>query len=300
MTDPGRAVFLSYASQDAEAAQHLCDALRAAGVDVWFDRSELRGGDAWDRQIHEWIRDCRLFVAVISAHTEARDEGYFRREWKLAVDRTYNMAEHKAFLVPVAIDDTPERGAAVPEKFRQVQWTRLPGGSTPPAFVERIRQMLTPDESRALASIRPASGPPSTPSALPGAVAASAAPENSIAVLPFTNLGGEADNEYFSDGLAEEIINFLAQIQALKVTARTSAFAFKGKTEDIRKIADALGVTTILEGSVRRSGPRIRVTAQLINPKTAIISGRSAMTGRWPTCSTCRTRSRRPSCLRCG
>ena len=112
-----------------------------------------------------------LFVAIISAHTEARDEGYFRREWKLAVDRTYNMAEHKAFLVPVAIDDTPELDAAVPEKFRQVQWTRLPVGSTPPAFVERIRQMLTPGESRALASSRPASGPPSTPSVLPSAAA---------------------------------------------------------------------------------------------------------------------------------
>jgi serine/threonine protein kinase/tetratricopeptide (TPR) repeat protein len=87
----------------------------------------------------------------------------------------------------------------------------------------------------------------------------------SIAVLPFANMGGAEENEYFSDGLAEEIINFLAQIPALKVTARTSAFAFKGKTEDIRKIADALGVTTILEGSVRRSGSRIRVTAQLIN-----------------------------------
>jgi len=87
----------------------------------------------------------------------------------------------------------------------------------------------------------------------------------SIAVLPFANMGGDQDHEYFSDGLAEEIINFLAQIPGLKVTARTSAFAFKGKTEDVRKIADTLGVATILEGSVRRSGTRLRVTAQLIN-----------------------------------
>jgi TolB-like protein/Flp pilus assembly protein TadD len=268
VTDPGRAVFLSYASQDAEAAQHLCDALRAAGVDVWFDRSELRGGDAWDRQIHEWIRDCRLFIAVISAHTDARDEGYFRREWKLAVDRTYNMAEHKAFLVPVAIDDTPEWGAAVPEKFRQVQWTRLPGGSTPPAFVERIRQMLTPGEDRALASIRPASAPPSTPSVLPGAAAATAAPENSIAVLPFTNLGGEPDNEYFSDGLAEEILNALGQVEALRVSARSSAFSFRGKTTDIAAIAGKLRVANVLEGSVRRAGQRIRVTIQLVDART--------------------------------
>ena len=268
MTDPGKAVFLSYASEDAEAAQQLCNALRAAGIEVWFDRSELRGGDAWDRQIHERIRDCRLFVAIISAHTEARDEGYFRREWRLAVDRTHDMAEHKAFLVPVAIDDTPELDAAVPEKFRQVQWTRLPVGSTPPAFVERIRQMLTPGESRALASSRPASGPPSTPSVLPSAAAASAAPENSIAVLPFVNLGGEADDEYFSDGLAEEILNALGQVEALRVAARSSAFSFRGKATDIPAIAGKLQVANVLEGSVRRAGQRIRVTIQLVDART--------------------------------
>jgi serine/threonine protein kinase/tetratricopeptide (TPR) repeat protein len=92
-----------------------------------------------------------------------------------------------------------------------------------------------------------------------------AKPAPSLAVLPFTNMSGDKEQEYFSDGLTEEIINFLAQIPGLKVTARTSAFAFKGKTEDIRRIAETLGVNTILEGSVRRSGPRIRVTTQLIN-----------------------------------
>jgi serine/threonine-protein kinase len=87
----------------------------------------------------------------------------------------------------------------------------------------------------------------------------------SIAVLPFANMSGDKEQEYFSDGLSEEIINALAQLPGLKVTARTSAFAFRGKEQDIRKIAEALDVRTILEGSVRRSGNRIRVTAQLIN-----------------------------------
>jgi serine/threonine-protein kinase len=86
----------------------------------------------------------------------------------------------------------------------------------------------------------------------------------SIAVLAFSNMSADKDNEYFSDGLAEEIINRLAHVSGLKVIARTSAFAFKGKHEDIRRIAEALGVTSILEGSVRRAGTRIRVTAQLI------------------------------------
>jgi TolB-like protein len=87
----------------------------------------------------------------------------------------------------------------------------------------------------------------------------------SIAVLPFANMSGDKEQEYFSDGLAEEIINALAQIPGLKVIARTSAFAFRGKDLDIRKIAEALGVATILEGSVRRAGSRVRITAQLIS-----------------------------------
>jgi serine/threonine-protein kinase len=86
----------------------------------------------------------------------------------------------------------------------------------------------------------------------------------SIAVLPFANMSRDADDEYISDGLAEEIINALVKIPGLKVIARTSAFAFKGQNTDIRKIAEMLGVTTVLEGSVRRAGNRIRVTAQLI------------------------------------
>ena len=87
----------------------------------------------------------------------------------------------------------------------------------------------------------------------------------SIAVLPFANMSRDPDDEYFSDGLAEEIINLLANVPDLKVTARTSSFAFRGKEQDIRQIGEALGVRTILEGSVRRAGSRIRVTAQLIN-----------------------------------
>ena len=87
----------------------------------------------------------------------------------------------------------------------------------------------------------------------------------SIAVLPFVNMGGDKENEYFSDGLAEEILNSLAQIPGLKVIARTSSFAFRGKEQDITVIAEALRVRTILEGSVRRAGSRVRVTAQLID-----------------------------------
>src|SRR6202167_2828465 len=135
---PPGAVFLSYAAQDAEAGRRICEALGAAGIEVWFDQAELRGGEVWDRKINEQIHQCRLFMPIISANTEARDEGYFRREWGVAVERMRDMAEHKAFLVPVVIDGTGEREAAVPERFRHVQWIRLPGGVATSAFVSRI------------------------------------------------------------------------------------------------------------------------------------------------------------------
>src|SRR5215210_3592526 len=118
-----KAVFLSYASQDAEAARRICEALRAAGVEVWFDQSELRGGDAWDQKIRKQIRDCALFVPVISANTQARLEGYFRLEWKLAEDRSHLMARGKPFIVPDTTDATGERSAQVPDSFLAVQWT---------------------------------------------------------------------------------------------------------------------------------------------------------------------------------
>jgi hypothetical protein len=81
---PNGAVFLSYASQDAEAAKRICEALSSHGIEVWFDQSELRGGEAWDTKIKKQIRECALFVPIVSANTQARPEGYFRLEWRFA------------------------------------------------------------------------------------------------------------------------------------------------------------------------------------------------------------------------
>ena len=139
---PRGAVFLSYASQDAEAAKRICDVLRAAGVEVWFDQSELVGGDQWDGKIRGQISSCALFVPVISAATQARGEGYFRLEWKLAVDRSHLMAHDQPFLLPVVIDATADAAARVPPEFRTVQWTKLMGGETPPAFCVRVQKLL--------------------------------------------------------------------------------------------------------------------------------------------------------------
>ena len=142
MTEPSHAIFLSYASQDAEAARHICEALRAAGMEVWLDQSELRGGDAWDESIRDQIKACALFIPVISASAHARVEGYFRLEWKLAVDRSHRMAAKQPFLLPVVIDDTSQSDDAIPDRFRELQWTRCPGGQASPAFIECAQRLL--------------------------------------------------------------------------------------------------------------------------------------------------------------
>jgi TolB-like protein len=320
MSDSNKAVFLSYASQDAVAAAEITRALRAAGIEVWFDQSELRGGDAWDASIRKQIKSCSLFIPVISKNTHAREEGYFRLEWKLAVDRSHLMATSKAFLLPVVIDDTRDKDDRVPDRFREVQWTRLPDGRASPAFVERVAKLLAPEgvssvmregapanalgvgslgtssaitpKSRATASRgllllgaaaviavgyleihrvlearheatvpMPAKSVDTPPLAAAGA---GVIPDKSIAVLPFLDMSEKKDQEYFSDGLAEELLDLLAQVHDLHVAARTSSFSFRGKSDDIAAIAQKLHVAHVLEGSVRRAGNVIRVSAQLI------------------------------------
>jgi len=259
MSDPGKkAVFLSYASQDAGAAQRICDALRGAGIEVWFDQSELRGGDVWDQLIRQQIRECALFLPIISAGTQARAEGYFRLEWRLADQRTHLMGRNRPFVVPICVDGTPDAGADVPDSFLAVQWIRVPGGDTPPAVVGHVQRLLAADSA---APGRIPAPPPSLPRLAPGSASAR---ENSVAVLAFANLSNDADDEFFSDGISEELINVLARVPGLKVSARTSAFHFKGKSTPIAEIARQLGVAYVVEGSVRKSGDRVRITAQLI------------------------------------
>jgi TolB-like protein/Flp pilus assembly protein TadD len=299
VTDPSRAVFLSYASEDVESAQRICGALGAAGIEVWFDKSELRGGDAWDQSIRKQIKNCALFLPIISHTTHIRREGYFRLEWKLAIDRCHLMDANLAFLLPVVIDDTRNDDERVPERFREVQWTSLPGGKTPPAFVERVQRLLSGDASSAIRT--PSSGTLSSgrrrpmswrpKRALPVAVALivlaamtayfvihqnwtskQAASTHltptaaaSIAVLPLANESGEAGQQYFCDGISEDLITALSQLPGLKVIGRTSAFQFRDSKEDSRSIGAKLGVAHLLEGSVRRSGEMVRVSAELID-----------------------------------
>ncbi|MBV8782630.1 MAG: TIR domain-containing protein [Gammaproteobacteria bacterium] len=303
---PTGAVFLSYASEDVESAARIAYGLRAAGIEVWFDQSELRGGDAWDHRIREQIHNCRLFIAVVSAHSEQRDEGYFRLEWKLAIDRSHLMSAKKAFIVPVVIDGTSERSASVPDKFHELQWMRLSGGDPNPAFVERILRLLSSTAAAKpaahAAELPAAPAPLARVSVIPAlafrrlalvvvsigvlaigywvlnrvvlskhAVPAAAAKgpstssPSSIAVLPLVNESGDPDQQYFSDGLSEDLITALGQIPGLKVVGRVSSFRFRDSKEDSAAIGAKLGVTHLVEGSVRRAGDVVRVSAELIN-----------------------------------
>jgi len=288
---------------------------------VWFDQSELRGGDAWDASIRSQIKACTLFVPLISHSTHAREEGYFRLEWKLAVDRSHLMSAARTFLLPVVVDGTPEDDPGIPDRFREVQWTRLHSDEALAAFVERVRRLLADDAvpvstaplSRAApsaqmrgssGSVPPASAPPSPSparatrswavlalavaalvavggffllgrssapaptTAEPAAVAAFSPPPHSVAVLPFVNMSGDPKQDYFSDGLSEELLNSLVTVRDLQVAARTSSFYFKGKEVDLAEVAHKLNVGAVLEGSVRKDGNHVRITAQLINAVT--------------------------------
>jgi TolB-like protein len=157
-------VFLSYATQDRPAALAIQDAVTALGLEVWLDQSELGGGDAWDQKIRRQIRECDYFMPLVSAQTEARAEGYFRREWRLAVERSLDMADDHLFILPVVIDGTDQASARVPEKFLAVQWLKLPGGQATPALEALCRRILA--GQTAMAPSKPA---PAAPRQAPGA-----------------------------------------------------------------------------------------------------------------------------------
>jgi DNA-binding winged helix-turn-helix (wHTH) protein len=183
------AVFLSYASEDASAAARIATALRNSHIEVWFDRNELRGGDAWDRQIRRQIRECALFLPIISANSEARHEGYFRLEWDLADQRTHLMGRNRAFVVPICIDTTPERDADVPDSFLAVHWTHLPAGDASPAFIERIQRLLSGERTRA----------PSTPAAASTRASTETVVARSTGTRPRPRRGGSADARALND-----------------------------------------------------------------------------------------------------
>ena len=141
---PDRAVFISYSREDLAAVQQIKAGLEAAGVTTWFDMDRLEGGDDYDRKIRRNIERCSYFIPVVSAATQRRQEAYFRREWSYALDRTRSMADGAIFLLPVTIDATNPYEALVPDKFKSVHFTHLPGGVVSEEFAGRLKNFMRP------------------------------------------------------------------------------------------------------------------------------------------------------------
>src|SRR6202050_1669175 len=246
-------IFLSYSRDDQATARLFAESFEREGFSIWWDVT-LNAGEAYDQVSEKALREAKAVVVLWSKKSvESR--------WVRAEATT---ADRNKTLVPAMIEECLR--PIMFELTHTADLSHWAGDANDKAwlsYVAGVRRFvergapglgLPAEDHPSISPVREASGTPgSAMERLP-----------SIAVLPFSNLSGDKEQEYFSDGLAEEIINALAQIAGLKVIARTSAFAFKGQNTDIRRIAETLGVANILEGSVRRSGNRIRVTAQLI------------------------------------
>ena len=139
---PDNAVFISYAREDLFAVQQIKAGLEAAGITTWFDMDRLEAGDDYDRKIKHNIARCSYFIPVVSGSTQRRLEGYFRREWSYAIDRSRNMADGALFILPVTIDGTVAAEAQVPDKFKSLHFNHLPGGVVPDEFSSRLSDFM--------------------------------------------------------------------------------------------------------------------------------------------------------------
>ena len=229
-------VFISYARSTAKEAKAVADALRDLGYGVWRD-DELPAHRAYSDVIEERLRLAKAVVVVWSA--EAAKSQWVRAEAEAA--------RESGTLIQLSID-----GAKLPMPFNQIQCADLTGwdGDVRAAGWRKVA-----------ASIAELVGGPSK-----AEPASATAPRRlSICVLPFANMSDDPQQEYFSDGITEDIITDLSKVSALEVSARNTSFQFKGKSVDIPQIARQLGVSHVMEGSVRKAGGRVRITAQLID-----------------------------------
>jgi adenylate cyclase len=237
-------VFVSYSRSDKARVAPLVAAIKAKGWSVWWDPS-IAAGQEFDDQIEAELQAASA-VLVVWTRTSVTSR-WVRGEARDAAER--------GVLVPVRFDDT-----RLPIDVRAIQTTDLDAWGEDPVsapFQELIRSLTAVIErQRASQSVKAAAA---------SAPAASAAPRISICVLPFANMSGDQEQEYFSDGITEDIITDLSKVSGLAVVARHSAFMYKSKNVDLTKVAHELKVGHILEGSVRKAGGRVRITAQLVD-----------------------------------
>jgi adenylate cyclase len=232
------AVFVSYARPDEPHAERVAAGLRAKGYEVWRD-DELPAHRAFSEVIEERLRGATAVVVLWS-------DSAAKSQWVRAEADT---ARNSAKLIQVQLD-----GTLPPLPFNQIHCADLAGwdGNTETAGWRKLLMSIAALEV----------------SADHGTKSRQTARDVSVCVLPFLNMSGDADQEYFSDGISEDITTDLSKVSALEVIARNTAFQFKGQSVDVGDVARKLNVTHVLEGSVRKAGNRVRITAQLIDGKT--------------------------------
>jgi adenylate cyclase len=244
-------VFISYAREDADTARRFADAFRAAGCSVWWD-DELRSGEVFDESIERALREAKAVVVLWSKASVGS-------RW---VRAEATLADRNRTLVPVTIE--PCERPIIFELTHTTDLSRWRGDPQEKgwqALVADVRRLIETQTAPRLVLansglVEPQAPEPPMPS------------RPAVAILPFVNMSGDPEQEYFSDGVTEDIITDLGRVSALTVASRNSAFSYKGKTVAPSQIARALKVTHVLEGSVRKSGNRVRITAQLLEAAT--------------------------------
>lgn len=233
-------VFISYARSTEDQARRVAEALQRCGYGVWRD-DQLPAHRSYAEVIEERLKAAKAVIVLWSA--EAAKSQWVRSE--------ADAARALGTLIQATVD-----GQVPPMPFNQIQCADLSGWN---GDIDSPGWMKLENSVVALAGAGGVSQAPST------------GPRNrerSICVLPFVNMSGDAEQEYFSDGISEDITTDLSKVSALAVTARNTAFTFKGQAVDVRNVAQKLGVSHVLEGSVRKSAGRVRITAQLIDGAT--------------------------------
>ena len=237
-------IFLSYNREDQAIARRFAEAFAAEGLEVWWDTT-LRAGEAYDEVTETALKTAKAVVVLWSPRSVVS-------RW---VRAEATLADRNKTLLPATIEacDRP----IMFELTQTADLTSWDGSSTDKAwraFLADVKRFVGAKAAETPAA--PAAQTPIRPDRL------------SICVLPFANMSDDPQQEYFSDGISEDIITDLSKVSALTVISRNSAFTFKGKHVDLPQVARQLNVTHVLEGSVRKAGARVRITAQLIDGAT--------------------------------
>jgi len=237
-------VFLSYAAADKAAALAVLAGLEGNGVRCWIAPRDVTAGSEYGQEIVEAIKACRIVVLIFS--TSANVSPHVRREVERAVSA-------QRIIVPFRIENIVPTGA-MEYALSNTHW------------LDALSPPLEPHIATLVSTARKMLGSGATIVPAPTALSANAA-RPSVVVLPFNNMSGDPEQEYFSDGITEDIITDLSKVSGLFVIARNTAFTYKAKAVKVQEVSRELQVTYVLEGSVRKAGARVRVTAQLINGK---------------------------------